>query len=187
MVRFQWAGAGVEENPTDDDGAGGSGGGGMMRTFATSAGKALCTAKCFFAALKRCATHTLQAAVESHFSQGTREMGHPVLLIVFIAVVCTAQAAAQTNPPAPAPSSASSEKTDTRPRADAIYFHANVYTGVPSNTAFSSILREEAIAVRGERIEAVGKAVDVMKLKGPQTEVIDLGGHFVMPGFNDAQ
>ena len=25
-----------------------------------------------------------------------------------------------------------------------------------------------------------------MKLKGPSTEVIDLGGHFVMPGFNDA-
>jgi predicted amidohydrolase YtcJ len=159
----------------------------MMRTFATSAGKAIHTEKCFFAAVKRSATQKLQAAVESHFSQGTREMGHPVLLIVFIAVVCTAQAAAQTNPPAPAPSSASSEKTDTRPRADAIYFHANVYTGVPSNTAFSSILREEAIAVRGDRIQAVGKNLDVMKLKGPQTEVIDMGGRFVMPGFNDAQ
>jgi predicted amidohydrolase YtcJ len=24
------------------------------------------------------------------------------------------------------------------------------------------------------------------KFKGPQTQVIDLGGHFVMPGFNDA-
>jgi len=40
--------------------------------------------------------------------------------------------------------------------------------------------------VRGERIQAVGKTVDVMKLKGPETQVIDLGGHFVMPGFNDA-
>ena len=159
----------------------------MMRTFATSAGKAIHTEKCFFAAVKRSATQKLQAAVESHFSQGTREMGHPVLLIVFIAVVCSAQVAAQTNPPAPAPSSASSEKTDTRPRADAIYFHANVYTGVPSNTAFSSILREEAIAVHGDRIQAVGKNLDVMKLKGPQTEVIDMGGRFVMPGFNDAQ
>lgn len=64
--------------------------------------------------------------------------------------------------------------------------HANVYTGVPANTPFSSILREEAIAVRGDRIQAVGKIVDLEKLKGPQTQVLDLGGHFVMPGFNDA-
>ena len=64
--------------------------------------------------------------------------------------------------------------------------HANVYTGVPDNTPFSSVLREEAIAVRGDRIQAVGKTLDIQKLKGPQTQVIDLGGHFVMPGFNDA-
>jgi predicted amidohydrolase YtcJ len=72
------------------------------------------------------------------------------------------------------------------PRADTIFIHGNVYTGVPSNTQFSSVLREEAIAVRGDRIQAVGKNADILKLKGPQTEVIDLGGHFVLPGFNDA-
>jgi predicted amidohydrolase YtcJ len=76
--------------------------------------------------------------------------------------------------------------TDPRPRADAIYIHANVYTGVPANTPFSSVLREEAIAVRGDRIQAVGKNVEIEKLKGPQTQVVDLAGHFVMPGFNDA-
>jgi predicted amidohydrolase YtcJ len=75
---------------------------------------------------------------------------------------------------------------DTRPKADIIFLHGNVYTGVPANTPFASILREEAIAVRGDRIEAVGKMIDIQKLKGPQTQVIDLGGHFVMPGFNDA-
>jgi predicted amidohydrolase YtcJ len=75
---------------------------------------------------------------------------------------------------------------DTRPKADIIFMHGNVYTGVPANTPFASILREEAIAVRGDRIEAVGKMIDIQKLKGPQTQVIDLGGHFVMPGFNDA-
>jgi predicted amidohydrolase YtcJ len=151
----------------------------MMRMFATSGAKALYTGKCLFAALQRCAAETLHAVVESHPSQRTRRMGHPAFFVVFIAIFSSAQA--------PAPTSAPEKKEDTRPRADAIYVHANVYTGVPSNTAFSSILREEAIAVRGERIEAVGKAVDVMTLKGPQTEVIDLGGHFVMPGFNDAQ
>jgi predicted amidohydrolase YtcJ len=72
------------------------------------------------------------------------------------------------------------------PKADVIFVHANVYTGLLSNAQFSSIRREEALAVRGDRIQAVGKNVDIQKLKGPQTQVIDLGGHFVMPGFNDA-
>ena len=74
----------------------------------------------------------------------------------------------------------------TGPRADIIFMHANIYTGVPANTQFSSILREEAIAVRGDRIQAVGKTLEIEKLKGPQTQIIDLGGHFVMAGFNDA-
>jgi len=72
------------------------------------------------------------------------------------------------------------------PKADIIFIHANIYTGVPANSAFSSILREEAIAVRGDRILATGKTADLEKFKGPQTQVVDLGGHFVMPGFNDA-
>jgi len=71
-------------------------------------------------------------------------------------------------------------------KADQLYVHANVYTGVPADSQFASILRVEAIAVRGERILAVGKTVDLQKFKGPRTEVVDLGGHFVMPGFNDA-
>ena len=75
---------------------------------------------------------------------------------------------------------------DAKPKADIIFEHANVYTGVPANSQFSSITREEGIAVRGDRIQAVGKTVDLEKLKGPQTQVVDLGGHFVMPGFNDA-
>jgi predicted amidohydrolase YtcJ len=75
---------------------------------------------------------------------------------------------------------------ETKPKADIIFEHANVYTGVPANVQFSSIVREEAIAVRGDRILAVGKKIDMEKLKGPQTQVVDLGGHFVMPGFNDA-
>ena len=72
------------------------------------------------------------------------------------------------------------------PKADVIFTHANVYTGVPANTPFASIQREEAIAIRGDRIQAVGKTIDLEKLKGPQTQVVDLGGHFAMPGFNDA-
>jgi hypothetical protein len=88
-----------------------------------------------------------------------------------------AQNLAQTGTPKP---------EEPKPKADVIFIHANIYTGVPANTPFSSILREEAVAVRGDRIQAVGKTADLQKLKGPQTQVIDLGGHFLMPGFNDA-
>ena len=86
----------------------------------------------------------------------------------------------------PSHAQAAPKPEEAKPKADIIFVHANIYTGVPANTPFSSILREEAIAVRGDRIQAVGKTFDLMKLKGPDTQVIDLGGHFVMPGFNDA-
>ena len=75
---------------------------------------------------------------------------------------------------------------DTKPKADIIFVHANVYTGVPANSQFASIERQEAIAVKGDRILAVGKTLDMDKFKGPQTQIVDLGGHFTMPGFNDA-
>lgn len=72
------------------------------------------------------------------------------------------------------------------PKADIIFTNAEVYTGVPASSQFNSVLREEAIAVRGDRIQSVGKDAEIRKLRGPQTQVVDLGGHFVMPGFNDA-
>lgn len=82
--------------------------------------------------------------------------------------------------------SASPAAPGSAAKADILFVHANVYTGVPANGEFSSILREEAIAVRAGRILGVGKTFDLQKSKGPQTQVVDLGGHFVMPGFNDA-
>ncbi|MBZ5597010.1 MAG: amidohydrolase [Acidobacteriia bacterium] len=72
------------------------------------------------------------------------------------------------------------------PKADLILLHANIYTGVAVTSSFHEIKRAQAMAVRGERIVAVGEDGDVLKLKGPETQVIDLGGRFVMPGFNDA-
>jgi predicted amidohydrolase YtcJ len=71
-------------------------------------------------------------------------------------------------------------------KADTIYVRGHVYSGVSASGASGAILREEAIAVRGDRILAVGTNAEIEKLKGPQTQVIDLGGCFVMPGFNDA-
>ena len=75
---------------------------------------------------------------------------------------------------------------DTKVKADTIFVHGNIYTGVPANTPFASIERAEAIAVKGDRILAVGKAFDLQQFKGPQTQIVDLGGRFTMPGFNDA-
>ena len=73
------------------------------------------------------------------------------------------------------------------PKADVIFTHGNIYTGVvdPASSLGSS-KRAEAIAVKGDRILAVGDRAEIMKRKGPETKVVDLGGHFVMPGFNDA-
>jgi len=73
-----------------------------------------------------------------------------------------------------------------KPKADIIYFHGNIYTGLTGPGSFHPILRAQALAVRGDRIQAVGSDSEVMSLKGPQTQLVDLHGHFVMPGFNDA-
>jgi predicted amidohydrolase YtcJ len=78
------------------------------------------------------------------------------------------------------------QEPSAKPKADIIFTHGNVYTGVAVTSAFKAIKRAEAIAVRGDRIEAVGENAEILKLRGADTQVIDLGGHFVMPGFNDA-
>lgn len=44
----------------------------------------------------------------------------------------------------------------------------------------------EAVAVKGDRIIAVGSDADVRETIGSHTRVIDAGGKLVLPGFNDA-
>jgi predicted amidohydrolase YtcJ len=44
----------------------------------------------------------------------------------------------------------------------------------------------EAVALIGSRIVAVGSSADIRKWAGPKTEVVDLAGKLVVPGFNDA-
>ena len=44
----------------------------------------------------------------------------------------------------------------------------------------------ESIAVRGDRIVFVGPSTGADAFRGPQTQVIELGGRLVTPGFNDA-
>jgi hypothetical protein len=73
-----------------------------------------------------------------------------------------------------------------KPIADVIFMHGNIYTGSVDASSMVAGKRADAIAIRGDRILAVGARDDVMKAKGPDTKVVDLGGRFVMPGFNDA-
>ena len=44
----------------------------------------------------------------------------------------------------------------------------------------------DAVAIRGDRILALGTSAEVRKLAAPATRIIDLGGRTVVPGFNDA-
>jgi predicted amidohydrolase YtcJ len=62
---------------------------------------------------------------------------------------------------------------------DAIFLHGDIYTGVRAE-------RAQAIAVLADLIMAIGSDAEIEKLKGKRTRIIDLSGHFVMPGFNDA-
>jgi predicted amidohydrolase YtcJ len=61
-----------------------------------------------------------------------------------------------------------------------------IWSGGTILTMNDAAMRAEAIAERGGRIVAVGKRRDVMKLKGPNTELIDLKGQTLVPGFVDA-
>ena len=53
-------------------------------------------------------------------------------------------------------------------------------------TMNDAAMRAEAVAVKDGRILAVGKKDDVLATKGDKTEVVDLGGRALIPGFVDA-
>ncbi len=64
--------------------------------------------------------------------------------------------------------------------ADHLLIGAAVYTVDPHRPT------AEAIAIAGGQIVAVGDDVDVLALRGPGTEILDVGGRTVLPGFQDA-
>jgi predicted amidohydrolase YtcJ len=61
-----------------------------------------------------------------------------------------------------------------------------IWSGGPILTMDDKAMRAEAIAESGGKIVAVGPRAEVMKLKGPKTEMIDLKGRTLLPGFVDA-
>ena len=61
-----------------------------------------------------------------------------------------------------------------------------VFTGGPCYTVDAARSWADAVAVAGGRITAVGRHADVKDLIGPDTEVVDLAGRLLLPGFQDA-
>jgi predicted amidohydrolase YtcJ len=66
---------------------------------------------------------------------------------------------------------------DNTEPADKIYFNAKIWTGDTANAW------AEAIAIKGNQIVYVGK--DYESFKGSMTDMIDLGGKLMLPGFID--
>jgi len=63
--------------------------------------------------------------------------------------------------------------------ADTIVVNGNIFTGSDAHP------RAEAIAIKGERIIAVGTSQKISSLAGPKTKKIDAAGRLVIPGIMD--
>ena len=94
---------------------------------------------------------------------------HAVAYAVLIGVSTPGVDVAQTPRHSPAP---------TAP--DVILTGGRVFTSVPAHPWV------EALAIRGDRIVAVGTTVEITRLAAPRTRRIAVGGRVVVPGFNDA-
>ncbi len=92
-----------------------------------------------------------------------------VSLFAFALAGAAAIAALQARQSAPAPAP-----------ADVIVVNGRVYTVDPQRA------EAQAVAIRGDRIVAVGSTAEALGLRGPRTQVIDAGGRAVIPGLHDA-
>jgi predicted amidohydrolase YtcJ len=68
----------------------------------------------------------------------------------------------------------------TKEKADIALINGNIIT------LNRNLPRAEAIAIKGNRIFAVGKRAEIESLIGEQTKVVELDGKLVIPGFIDA-
>jgi predicted amidohydrolase YtcJ len=84
-------------------------------------------------------------------------------------------------PPSRAPSQPTrSERATSSPPADLLVVNGRVITLDPLRPL------AEAVAVRGERILAVGSLAEARALGGPNTQVVDAEGGLIVPAFHDA-
>lgn len=64
-------------------------------------------------------------------------------------------------------------------QADMIYYNGIIFPVIPDDITY------EAIAIRNKEIQFVGKLKEAKKLIGKQTQVFDLNGKVLLPGFID--
>src|SRR5258708_12885248 len=73
-----------------------------------------------------------------------------------------------------------------------IFVHGDIYPGGVTSvfklrgSDTQAMNRAQAMAVTGGKSVDRGANESMLSLKGANTRIVDLGGHFVMPGFNDA-
>jgi len=65
-------------------------------------------------------------------------------------------------------------------KAERILFNAKVFTGVPDHPY------AEAVAIRGDKVVAVGNLAEVSQAAGKGAERVDLGGKMLLPGLIDS-
>ena len=71
-------------------------------------------------------------------------------------------------------------KEKSEKMADVIYTNAKIYT-MDSNNSWA-----EALAVKDSKIIAIGSSAEIGKIARKDTQIIDLGGKFVIPDNSSA-
>lgn len=75
-------------------------------------------------------------------------------------------------------------RSASKPTATVVAEHATlVLTGGKIATVDSELGNQQAIAIKGHRIVAVGSNEEISRFTGPTTQVINLSGRTVIPGF----
>ena len=64
--------------------------------------------------------------------------------------------------------------------SDRVFYNARIFTGEPEHPY------AEAVAIRGDKIVAVGSRADVAKAAGTRAESVDLHGKWLLPGLIDS-
>ena len=68
----------------------------------------------------------------------------------------------------------------TSKMAEIVFVHGKVWTGVAGQEFV------EAVAVSGDKIVGCGSSEAMLKMAEPGTEIVELHGRLLLPGFNDA-
>jgi predicted amidohydrolase YtcJ len=101
------------------------------------------------------------------FSSKNLPQGLLRLLVALLAVLCFAFAEA-----------GAQEKVGAG-AADTIIVHAKIYT-LNAKQPWA-----EALAIKADKILAVGSDQDIQAYRGSSTKIVDAGGHLLLPGFED--